>query len=64
MLHLDHNKLLYSDFRILLAIKDRAVRRNDKSFLITAIKLWKELLSEIVSLQIFNEFKSACYNLF
>ncbi|CAD6226339.1 GSCOCG00011879001-RA-CDS [Cotesia congregata] len=75
MLHLQHNNLLRDGFRILLSVRDRAERRNDifyqsscrkvtfeRSFLLTAIRSWNQLPSDLVALSTFAEFRVACFN--
>ncbi|XP_057318961.1 uncharacterized protein LOC130663635 [Microplitis mediator] len=77
MLHLNHDPILRENFRILLSVRGRAARQNDvfyqpscrtvsyeKSFLFSAIRLWNQLPSEIVAMNNYTEFRTACYTRF
>ncbi|XP_044592928.1 uncharacterized protein LOC123270848 [Cotesia glomerata] len=76
MLNMQHHKLLHSNFKILLDVRGRAERRNqvlhqpacrtvayENSFLLTAVREWNQLPSDLVAVNSSAEFQTLCYKL-
>ncbi|XP_043485381.1 uncharacterized protein LOC122513179 [Polistes fuscatus] len=77
MLRLQHDKKLRTNFSILTSVRGSAIRQldvlclpyartrtYDKSFLVTAVRMWNQLPEDIVDLSDYKEFRLRCYTYF
>ncbi|XP_074107215.1 uncharacterized protein LOC141532664 [Cotesia typhae] len=77
MLRLHYDGILMHGFSVLTSVRVRSDRQTDvlslpyartvtydKSFLVTAVKVWNQLPEEIVQIIDYSEFRSKCYSFF